>query len=275
MNILKKHIPIAIAFTMGIIGVMLFFTPTKLAQDLRRDLSEWGQIILGFAMIVGIYSLLNHHYHKMKRKVPGWGFSIIVYFGMIAMVICGLSFKMGVPEKEDFGTWSLGKQKMLLQMNGAILVDTEEERQRIDDDLIAADKLPRAVVNTPEGFTVGFSIIRRVPVMWMYEFVFVPMQATMFSLLAFFIASAAYRAFRARTLEASVLLVTAILMMLGRVPIGEFIWGRFPELTDWILNTPSMAVMRGIIMGVGLGMIATALRIIFGIERTYMGGGGD
>ena len=260
---------------MGIIGILLFFSPTKLAENWTSEFSQWGRVIAGFAMIVGIYSLLNHHYHKLKRKVPGWGYSIVVYFGMLAMVVCGVWFRMALPEKEDFGTWSLSKQRMLLAMNSAIFVDSEEEKYETDEKSIAEGKIPKAVVDTPEGYVDGISIVARVPIMWMYEFVFVPMQATMFSLLAFFIASAAYRAFRARTVEATVLLVTAILMMLGRVPIGELLWAKFPEFTDWILNTPSMAVMRGIIIGVGLGMIATALRIIFGIERTYMGGGGD
>jgi hypothetical protein len=273
--ILRKHIPIAMAFTMGIIGIILFFSPTQTAQALRDDLSEWGQIILAFAMIVGIYSLLNHHYHKIKRKVPGWGYSTIVYIAMVIMVVCGWWFRMEVPEKEDFGTWAPYKQKMLLDMNGAIFVATEEERIASDEARIEAGDDPKAVVDTEEGWLDGIRIVRRVPIMWMYDFVFVPMQATMFSLLAFYIASAAYRAFRARTPEASVLLLTAIVMMLGRVPIGQSVWSKFPEFTDWILNTPSMAVMRAILMGVGLGMIATSLRIIFGIERTYMGGGGD
>lgn len=275
MLILRKYIPIAIAFVMGIIGILLFFSQTQTSQILRQELSIWGRIIAGFAMIVGIYSLLNHHYHKVKRKVPGWGFSIIVYIGMIIMVTGGLWFRMDVPETEEFGTWKQGKQILLLKMNGATIVETPEEKATLDAEAMASGEESKAVLNTPKGLVEGLSVARHVPITWMFNHILVPMQATMFSLLAFFIASAAYRAFRARTPEATVLLVTAIVMMLGRVPIGEMIWSKFPEFTEWILTTPNMVMMRGIIIGVGLGMIATALRIIFGIERTYMGGGGD
>ncbi len=108
---------------------------------------------------------------------------------------------------------------------------------------------------------------------WMYVNLLVPMQSTMFAILGFFVASAAFRAFRARNPEATMLLIAAILVMLGRVPIGEAMWGQFPVISDWILQVWNTAGQRGIMLGVGLSQVAIALRILFGIERTYMGGG--
>ena len=109
------------------------------------------------------------------------------------------------------------------------------------------------------------------PVSRIYNMVNSPLASTMFALLAFFIASAAFRAFRARNVEATLLLVTAVLMMIGRVSIGEYVWSGFPAFTEWLLDVPNLAAKRAIAIGVGLGAVSTALKIILGIERSYLG----
>ncbi len=118
---------------------------------------------------------------------------------------------------------------------------------------------------------------------WLYNNVQVPMDATMFSLLAFFIASAAFRAFRARSFEAFLLLATAMIVMIGNVPVGDLVWNKVMSwmpwtdgaswLRQWILDVLNNAARRGIILGVSLGVISQSIRIILGIERSYLGGG--
>ena len=112
--------------------------------------------------------------------------------------------------------------------------------------------------------------------MKIYQHIQMTMQATMFSLLGFYMASAAFRSFKARTPEATLLLVVALVVMFGRVPIGESVFVRLklPNLVEWILMYPNMAAQRGIGLGVGLGMMATSLKIMLGIERGWLGGTG-
>ena len=115
------------------------------------------------------------------------------------------------------------------------------------------------------GVTSG-SVFERI-----YDRMYVPLQATMFALLAFYIASAAFRSFRIRTLEASLLAIAAIIVMIGRVPLGNSIWVGIPEVTDWIMLVPQLAAKRAILIGAALGAISTGLKILLGIERNYLG----
>lgn len=206
----KRSLPIAITFVTGVLFAAQYYVPHPASESLLSEASVWSQIISGFAILLGVGSLLHTHYLKIRRGEAGWGYSAIMFLSMFIMLSAGI--------------WSGGKT---------------------------------------EGTSFG----------WLYNYVMVALQGTMFSLLAFFVASAAYRAFRARSPEATVLLVAAILVMSGRVPLGEYLIPWIGAVSDWIMSVPNTAAQRGILIGVSLGGIATSIKIICGIERSYLGEG--
>jgi len=118
----------------------------------------------------------------------------------------------------------------------------------------------------------GWGIARGSPFLWVFDNLQAPMQSTVFSLLAFYVASAAYRGFRARRAESIILVLAALIILLGRVPIGEIVSPHVPSVVGWVLAVPAVAAKRAILIGIGLGMTATAIKVIAGMERAYLGG---
>src|SRR4029078_6587504 len=119
---------------------------------------------------------------------------------------------------------------------------------------------------------------------WIYRYVFKPLTATMFALLAFYVASAAFRAFRAKNLEAILLLATAFIILLGRTFAGVLLTSWLPErlsglrienLTIFIMSVFATAGNRAIMIGIALGLAALSLAGLLGIDRSHLGGGED
>ena len=100
---------------------------------------------------------------------------------------------------------------------------------------------------------------------WLFNNIYIPLQGAFFALVAFFLATAAYRALRARSVETTLMLVAALIVFLGQTPLLSGL----TQLKEWVLNVPSTAGARGILLGVALGTIATGLRLIVGQDRPY------
>jgi len=116
---------------------------------------------------------------------------------------------------------------------------------------------------------------------WIYEFILAPLKATMFALLAFYVASAAFRAFRAKNIEAILLLGTAFIILLGRTFAGVWLTSWLPpELSGLRIENLSVEIMsvfntagnRAIMIGIALGIAATSLRVLLGVDRSHLGG---
>lgn len=97
-------------------------------------------------------------------------------------------------------------------------------------------------------------------------------ETAVFSISIFFMVSAAYRSLRLKTLEAALLLLTALLVMFGNAPVGDYVWGGSSSLANWIMNVPSSAGMRGLNIAVAVGTFVIAVRTLLGRERTVIGG---
>ncbi len=104
---------------------------------------------------------------------------------------------------------------------------------------------------------------------WTFTYVFLPLNATIFSLLAFFVASAAYRTFRLRSPEATVMVIAGLIVLVGQVPLGGLLPG-LSQVSGWLLDTPVMAAVRGILLGVALGTITAGLRVLGSADRQYL-----
>ena len=220
MKLIKKQIPLAIVFVFGVLTLISYYIPHKKSVDFMEMMNKWENIVAAFAFFLGLISLFSSHYSKIARKVDGWGYSLFVYIGFLAMVVPAI--------------YCHGKQ------------------------MDAAGK-------TALG--------------WSFSFIYNPLSATMFAILAFYIVSTAYRSFRIKSLQAFVLFVAAFILILGKVPLGQIIWtsvlgwtgAGVDQVIDWIMSYPAVAGKRGIMIGIAIGAVVTSFKIIFGIERQYMG----
>lgn len=114
----------------------------------------------------------------------------------------------------------------------------------------------------PLGTFIPYQLIDAISPLWqfLYYNVLISINTSIFSLLAFFIVSAAYRAFKIRTAESTILLAAGLLVIIGEAPISNLIWPGFSAIQNWIMLIPNTAGQRGILIGAALSIVAFSVR---------------
>ena len=132
--------------------------------------------------------------------------------------------------------------------------------------ILLPDMLPAAMRDTagdyvgPTGMVVDFS----------FRYIQRPLQSTLFSLMAFFVFTAAWRVFRIRSASTLVMFIAALLVLLGSLRLnlpGDWSW--LPVAEEWIMRVPVLAGARGILLGIALGTAVASLRLLLGLDRPY------
>lgn len=230
---MKRNIPLIFAFITGILVVISEFIPHRPFSMMITTLQDWFMIISGFAILLGQISLFQSNLSKIQNKESGWQFYLAGLLSFTLMLGVGL-------------LWGTQEYKGLAGHGTSIQ-----------------------------------SWLGSKPFDYLFDNAYMPLSATMFSLLAFFIASAAYRAFIIRSFESNLLMITAVIVILGRTSFGGMLTSWLPEslkfwhlpnLSDFIMEFPNSAAQRAIMISAALGIIGSSLRIILGIERSYLGG---
>ncbi len=87
MIFLKRQLPLAITFVVGVIFAVQYYVPHPISEEAITHAADTMKIVAAFALLLGIASLFHVHALKIKRQVPGWGYSFVLYLAMFVMIV--------------------------------------------------------------------------------------------------------------------------------------------------------------------------------------------
>jgi hypothetical protein len=254
---LRRPIVAGTTFVAGLYYILFWLWPTPIDRqpdelpanfgervgfwlaDANPAVSNFRNIIAAFLIGLGIYSLFRIHVGRIAKQQKDWSYSLVLLGSLVLMFVVGIL------------DW----------------------RSRQGGQGASLDKIENwGAINYAQDF--------------LFDGLLQQMDAAMFSLIAFYILSAAYRAFRARSAEAGILLVTALLVMLSLLGVVSLLSNQFinsiggsdpasfmanfklDAIAGWIRGNVQSPAIRGLQFGVGVGLLALALRIWLSLEKS-------
>jgi hypothetical protein len=108
---------------------------------------------------------------------------------------------------------------------------------------------------------------------WIFNHVQFPVESTLMALLSITLTLAAARLLQQRSELSSIIFILVLfIMLLGSAPLFGFELPLFTRsITPYITRVLSIGATRGLLIGVALGTMATAIRILVGADRPFGG----
>lgn len=304
MNYRKLLIKV-FTFLGGFYFFIEFILPADVGIDRYHDQITNGFTAIGaMALGLGLINLLSLHGARIVFKRQGWFNSFALLFGLALMLfvtakdwLATMEVAKRSEELSQLADFSLViKSDYQAKKEGVPPIDLRTEKlvQTINEKLSDGGELLKPITLSSENLA-GYdelskvlyqrsqtirgelsaqyeaSVIKKLYSV-LYDGLFVALGSAMFSLLGFYMASAAYRAFRIRSTESALMMMAALLVMLGQIPFGLWLWDGFPEVRLWLLTTPSTGVFRAIKIGAAVAGLIMAFRMWLSIEsETFEG----
>lgn len=266
---------------------LYFVIEFVLSKDLNEKIGivnihesvSYGFLAIGaMAFGLGIINLIRIHGSKIVFLRKGAFYSFVLLLGFFSMTFFAL------------GDWKINLEnskraaRIGLLSRFAEKIESDEKLELLKIEMKKIPELRDLDINSVEDIKkvlfeeAAQKVVNQEKRSWIqdgYDFlnkgVFIPLGAAMFSLLGFYIAAAAYRAFRIRSLEATLMMIAAVLVVCGQTSFTIMIWEGFSPIRNWLLQVPNSAAFRGIAIGAGVAGLVLAFRMWFSVESKSFG----
>lgn len=290
----RKFLIKLFTFVGGIYFFLEFFLPKEINGyefGAYNDEISRGLIVIGsMAAGLGIINILFIHGGKILFKKSGWSNSLALIIGLFFMfgvtiadwvqsekitssvkqyyVLSDFSKKISSDQKSK--DLLLAETKKLINKSRLDTSKYKEQQAKVvgsvstkkySQEIEALATIHRDFLTEKSKKSLTTNLYN-----FLYDGLFVALGSAMFALLAFYVASAAYRAFRIKTLESGLMMTAALLVMLGQIPFGIWVWEGFPDVRLWLLEVPNSAAFRAITIGSGVAGLIMAFRMWLSIE---------
>ena len=295
-----------ITFLGGLYFVLFYLTPEATLESFGvMPLHEYitqGFIVIGtMACGIGLINIIRTHVGTIvSRKKSASLFSAILLFGLFSTIGFGVAdwieeygFTKFFATASAYASFFESHPGELTpqyqaaihnfnessnQFNG-ICKESSKPCQKLNEQITALDLVATAEAATAEFRAVSSmqrelldlrkqQSLTALAVRFFNEGVFIPLGSSMFSLLAFYIASSAFQAFRIRSVESALLMLAATLVIIGQSSLGSTLWSGFPVIRNWLMTVPNTAAFRAISLGASVASFILAIRIWLSLDSS-------